>query len=433
MQMHHEKSGGWNMPADYKQSCFNFLYKRAENENVIYNTFSKALVVFTDDEISDFFNGKYSKKDKQVLIDNGMLVESDFDEIRFLKYVHYKTKFAKDTLFLTIAPTLDCNFACPYCYENRRAGKMSKEVQDAICDFVEQSVLHGTDTVDISWYGGEPLLYFDIVEYLSCRLKEICSYHKKTLKMHMVTNGYLLTQKIVDRLDELGVTRIQITLDGLPEHHDKTRPLRNGSGTFEKIFTNLHLFDDSPIAVVIRMNVDNNNRSDYGELKKRIDEIGNPNIDIYVSPTEDINKDKENHVSDFMSNEQFESFAIKTCEDGGATTNDFSVMDDRYCFCTAETENCFVVDDQGDCYKCWDEVGRKQYRCFNILDLDDRNESQISCFVASDPFSYEECSKCAFLPLCFGGCKFQRAHLNKSVCGFTEQSLRQYLESVFFK
>ena len=115
------------------------------------------------------------------------------------------------------------------------------------------------------------------------------------------------------------------------------------------------------------MNVDNNNFVDFARLKEIIKGLENPNIDIYASPVEDINKDTVNKVSEFMSANEFEEFTIKLCDDGSLSPEDFSVMDDRYCFCTAETENCYVVDERGNFYKCWDEVGRPEHKCFNIL------------------------------------------------------------------
>ena len=416
-----------------KQSRFNFTYKRADDETVIYNTFSKAIITLNDAEYRCFQNEQYSEEMQLEMKEQGILVDRDFDELSFLKYFHYKTKFSNAVLYLTIAPTLDCNFACPYCYENRRKGKMNPEVQEAICGYIEEMLQSGAETVDISWYGGEPLLYFDVVENLSERISGLCRQYGRILKMHMVTNGYLLTPEIIQRLDELGVTRIQITLDGVAEHHNITRPLRDGTGTFEKIVRNLRLFEDSPIAVVIRMNVDNRNCADYQEIQQLIETLDNPNISLYASPVEDLNKDRDNSISEFMSMDQFESFTVQTCGEGGATSNDFAVMDNRYCFCTAETENCYVVDDRGDFYKCWDEVGRTEYRCFNILDRENADYSHIASFVAADPFSDDKCRSCVFLPLCFGGCKFQRAHLSKSVCGFTDQTLRQYLETMYFR
>ena len=254
---------------NYSKSKYNFIYKRGKDENVIYNTFSKALVVLSDDEKERFDSNELTSDEIiNELLENRILIENTFSETDFLKYFHYKTKFAGDTLFLTIAPTMDCNFACPYCYENRRKGKMSKEVQDALIKYVEETVTSGVTNIDISWYGGEPLLCVDIVESLSKRLTKVANDNKCNLKMHMVTNGYLLNSEIVELLDEIGITKLQITIDGLKEHHDKSRPLRDGRGTYDKIIENLSLFEESPIAVVIRMNVDNNNFVDFARLKE---------------------------------------------------------------------------------------------------------------------------------------------------------------------
>ena len=417
----------------HKQSIFNFLYERSKDEHILYNTFSKALVSLDDDEFLQYeMNQYHSEILENDLIQRGILIEEKFDELLFMKFIHYQSKFSKNRLFLTIAPTLDCNFACPYCYENRRQGKMNQEVQDAIVAYIDNVISNGTKFIDISWYGGEPLLYPDIVESLGHRIKNLCQEKDCSLKMHMVTNGYLFTPEIIEMIDDIGVTKVQITLDGLKERHDVSRPLRGGGGTFDRVMSNRRLFDDSPIEVVIRMNVDNRNYADFFLLKKAIALIQNPNIEIYASPVEDINPDTKNEVSQFMTTQEFDKFVSNACDEGGLCASDFDVMDDRFCFCTSETELCYVVDDRGDCYKCWDEVGRTEYRCFNILKPDDVNSMQLARYLADDPFSNDKCSKCVFLPLCFGGCKFQRAHLNKSVCGFNREMMIKYLETAFF-
>ena len=418
----------------YTQSKFNFTYKRNPNENIIYNTFSKALVVLEDDMYRQYETLSFvDADDKNQLVDNGILVEKTFDEMSFLKYVHYKTKFSTDILYLTIAPTLDCNFACPYCYENRRPGKMSAEVQEALISFIRESISQGVNKLHVTWYGGEPLLCLDVVGSISRKIVSLVEEKNCLLKMHLVTNGYLLTQNTIELLDEIGVTRVQVTLDGLKANHDVRRPLKSGGDTFERIIENLALFYDSPIEVLVRMNVDNQNCIDFKCLKEKIDSLGNSNMKAYASPVEDLNKDAVNHVSDFMTTDEFESFAMSACEENGLPADEFAVMDDRYAFCTSETENCYVVDDLGDFYKCWDEVGREEYRCFNILDPENKNYSIISKYLTSDPFSDERCKSCVFLPLCFGGCKYQKAHLAKSVCGFTRATLEKYLEIAFFR
>lgn len=415
-----------------KQSKFNYIYKRNDNETIIFNTYSKGTAELEDWEYADYLNGAYGEM-AEVLEQLGILVKEDFDEIHFLKYMHYKAKFAKNRLHLTIAPTLDCNFDCPYCYENRRQGKMSQEMQDALVRFIEQKITEGAKDIDISWYGGEPLLYFPIVESLARRIQKLSDENDCNLKMFIVTNGYLLTKEIVEKMDEIGILRVQITLDGLKEHHDKSRPLRNGEGTFDRIFENLKLFGDSPIQVVIRMNVDNRNYMDYKQLKEMIQSLDNYNISLYPSPVEDINKDKLNQVSEFMTSDEFEGFALQECEDANDDVNDYGVMDDRCCYCAAELENSYVIDERGDVYKCWDEVGREEYICFSVASPEEVNYTALLKYLTCDVFEDEDCKECTFLPLCFGGCKFQKNQLQKKNCGFSDEVMREYLENTVLK
>lgn len=375
-----------------KKSVYNFTYRRGTNENVIYNTYSKALVVLNDDEYEQYEAMSFADAAiEQTLAENRILVDADFDEVAFMRYCHYRTKYAHEMLHLTIAPTTDCNFGCPYCYENRRAGKMSVEIQNAVIEFVRQSIAEGTKRLELTWYGGEPLLCTDIIESMSRKILELAGQESCEVKMYIVTNGYLLTPQIVELLDEIGILKVQITLDGLKEHHDARRHLRNGNGTFDKILENLSLFEDSPIHVDIRMNVDNENCDDYQGLVRLIDSLENPNISVYPSPVEDLNEDKINEVSDFMTKGEFESFADRISKEMRHTDAATSVLDDRYCFCNAETENCYVVDELGYFYKCWDQVGRKEYACFNILSPNDRNYSNLTKFISWDPFTDESC------------------------------------------
>ena len=201
------------------------------------------------------------------------------------------TKFSKGSLHLVLATTMDCNFACPYCYENRRKGKMSIAVQDAIVQFIEANINNGVHKLDVTWYGGEPLLYPDIVESLAARIRSLADRSGCELTMYMVTNGYLFTPDLVELIDRIGVVKVQITLDGLKEHHDSRRHLRDGRGTFDKIVENLRLFEEYAIRVDIRMNVDNENCRDYIGLQQKLAELDNPNVVLYPSPVEDINPD----------------------------------------------------------------------------------------------------------------------------------------------
>ncbi len=417
----------------YKKSKYNFIYRRTGGTWALYNTYSKALVELNQDEYEQYLSLEFKDKEtEETLLENGILTEESFDEEAFLSYCHYSTKFARGALHLVLATTMDCNFGCPYCYENRRKGKMSREVQEAILQFIKEHLENGIKTLDVTWYGGEPLLYPDIVSGLGSEIREAALNAGCQLKMYMVTNGYLFTPELVAMIDQLGIAKVQITLDGLEKHHDARRHLRDGRGTFEKIYENLKLFEEYSIRVDIRMNVDNENYMDYIVLQELLAKLDNPDIILYPSPVEDINPDTVNEVSDFMSFDEFEKFACGIRSEASHDTFETKVLDDRYCYCQAETENSYVIDELGNCYKCWDQVGRQETSCFNITNQEDKNYTNIIKFLGWDPFRDNKCRDCVFLPVCFGGCKFHRMNTGRYDCGFTEESMKSYLEGAFF-
>ena len=202
----------------FKPSKFNFFYNRSNNENIVYNTFSKALISLDDDHAialqNNYIAHIFSEEDISFLFDNGFLVDECFDENEFLKYYNNKVRFTSDYFCLTIAPTLSCNFDCPYCFENKRPGMMSKVVQEELIRFVEGKIKKGIKTLEISWYGGEPLLCFDIIKDLTEKIIKIANSYTCKCKIGMISNGYFLNEEIVTFLENHNIS-FQITIDGL--------------------------------------------------------------------------------------------------------------------------------------------------------------------------------------------------------------------------
>ena len=225
-----------------KPSVFNFEYERDNGTYVVFNTFSKAVVEFDNhekyQEIIRTCCGLNKPAEKEsneslTLKNNGIIVSDGTDELSVLKYFHYKAKFSKEHLILTVAPTLLCNFACPYCYETPHHGFMSETIQSALIDYIRQKIDDGAKDIDLTWYGGEPLLYPQIVDNVSSRIIQLAE--EKNVKIHftMVTNGSLITKDIVAMLEKNRINSIQITLDGLENNHNARRPFRNGGGSYQ--------------------------------------------------------------------------------------------------------------------------------------------------------------------------------------------------------
>ena len=174
---------------------------------------------------------------------------------------------------LTICPTMGCNFDCPYCFEDHFPRKMSQEVQDDIIGLATRMLDASMATnIHVTWFGGEPLLAPKIIESLSERLMALAEERGGEYSASIITNGYLLTQDIVDMLDRCKVSNAQVTIDGLGATHDATRYLRGGGPTFERITGNLRNLK-IPFNVNIRHNVHEGNRAEKDDLKAFIEQL----------------------------------------------------------------------------------------------------------------------------------------------------------------
>jgi uncharacterized protein len=164
---------------------------------------------------------------------------------------------------LILLPTEKCNFRCTYCYEDFELGVMSQEVQRGIELFLDERI-HGLLKLDLSWFGGEPLVAKAVVLRLSRYAKALCDKHNVKLGGGLTTNAYLLDKDTAVELLECNMDFFQITLDGWGEMHDAVRRRADGRGTFDVIWNNLielkHLdrqFECSVRIHVRRDNVDN--------------------------------------------------------------------------------------------------------------------------------------------------------------------------------
>lgn len=98
------------------------------------------------------------------------------DEISLLRYRNHQHIYADRDYSLFLNPTLECNFSCWYCYETHEKGYMSEKMIEKIKKHIIYMIekIH-INSLTLSWFGGEPLLYFNEVVYpISLFAKEIC-------------------------------------------------------------------------------------------------------------------------------------------------------------------------------------------------------------------------------------------------------------------
>lgn len=141
-------------------------------------------------------------------------------------------------LELILFPTEKCNFRCTYCYEDFKLGRMSPRVIGNVKALIDERITHLTH-FKLSWFGGEPMLAYDIVQELTEYSYELCQQRDVIFSADMTTNGFLLDPEKLAWLVSHNVYTYQISLDGLADDHNKTRKLGNGRGTFDRIWSHL--------------------------------------------------------------------------------------------------------------------------------------------------------------------------------------------------
>jgi uncharacterized protein len=163
---------------------------------------------------------------------------------------------------LVIFPTEACDFRCTYCYEDHAPEKMSERTVLALKQFLRNRLptLH---QINVSWFGGEPLLAKDIMLDICGFIQhEIAGRTDFIFASSATTNGYLLDSSTLRELFAAGITDYQISLDGPPEIHNRSRIRADGSGTFDRIWSNLMTIRDSklPVKVLLRIHIDDDTR-----------------------------------------------------------------------------------------------------------------------------------------------------------------------------
>jgi uncharacterized protein len=245
-------------------SRYNIRATSEDGRLVLWNSLTGTITVFKPEDREAILEllqkkGFEAPKEKVVkyLVERGYLVRKGVDEFRHFQHLFGQQHYRSDVLELILMASEDCNFRCTYCYEDFKRGTMIPSVREGIKSLVRKRIKK-LNRLDIRWFGGEPLYGWEAVEDLAPFFAEIAKEHEVPYSASMTTNGYLLTPEIAEKLLAWEVRHFQITLDGLPEHHNHSRAGRDGSPTFERIFDNLRLLarKTENFHVLLRINFD---------------------------------------------------------------------------------------------------------------------------------------------------------------------------------
>lgn len=138
---------------------------------------------------------------------------------------------------VTLSLTHDCNLACSYCYAGeKRRSSMTRDVADKALAF---AFSFGADEVQLGYFGGEPMLEWDLLQYATARAEELAG-DTVELKKTLTTNCTLMTPEKGAWLKKHAFY-LGISIDGCREMHDITRPYIDGRSSFDTCMKGLNI------------------------------------------------------------------------------------------------------------------------------------------------------------------------------------------------
>ncbi len=205
--------------------------------------------VFLDKKTyGEYKMGAFSKELEEVLIANKILLASDDEDEVVLAWVRRNIP-GPDVGLAYFILSENCNLACRYCFVGSDAcGKgtsfkkdMSPEIADRAIDaFARQMESSHTDyennPSDIIFFGGEPLMNFDVLRYTVERVNELKANRPVLAHTNfaVITNGTLLTEKRILELAKMNVA-VSISIDGFTEKANENRVDKAGNSTFGRV------------------------------------------------------------------------------------------------------------------------------------------------------------------------------------------------------
>ncbi|WP_246060400.1 thioether cross-link-forming SCIFF peptide maturase [Peptoniphilus catoniae] len=322
----------------------------------------------------------------------------------------------------------DCNLKCRYCFAAQGNFKgerllMSEEVgKKALMFLIENS--GNRKNLEVDFFGGEPLMNFDLVKELVKFGREKEREYNKHFRFTITTNGVLLDDEKIDFINE-NMDNVVLSLDGRKSINDNMRPTVNNKGSYEIIvpkfkklvdkrgdkdyyirgtFTNenldfsedLKVFYDEGFKKTSIEPVVTDEKEPYAIREEHLAKI----LDEYVSLSKDyINirkKDKDFLFFHFMIDLNQGPCAVK-----------------RTVGCGAGSEYVAVTP-EGHIYPCHQFVGEKD---FKLGDLDSGivNTELRDNFKCSNVYTKEDCASCWARYYCSGGCHANAYYSNGTI------------------
>ncbi len=401
------------------------LYKEKSKEEIISDISEKYkdMPDVTKEEIAECI------EDIAVLENEGKLFSVD----KYEKLAEEYKSNSKVIKALCLHVAHSCNLNCSYCFASQGKFKgesalMTFEVGKRAFDFLIEN--SGTRrNLEVDFFGGEPLMNWDVVVKLVEYARSIEKEHNKNFRFTLTTNGVLLDEEKMDFLNR-EMSNVVLSLDGRKEVHDHFRKDYSGNGSYDVILPKFKRLVEKREGkdYYIRGTFTHNNTDFTNDILHMADMgFTEPSMEPVVCPPEDPYALTKEDLPILM--EQYEILAkemIKRKKEGRGFTFYHYMLDlkngpciyKRITGCGSGTEY-MAVTPAGELFPCHQFVGDEKYRLGNIWDGVE-NEKVQDEFRKCNAYARSECKDCWARMYCSGGCAANSYHSTGSIGGVYE-------------
>ncbi len=339
-----------------------------------------------------------------------------------------KTSGVVKALCLHIAHT--CNLNCSYCFASQ--GKyhgdravMSFEVGKQALDFLVAN--SGTRrNLEVDFFGGEPLMNFDVVKQLVAYARSIEQEKGKNFRFTLTTNGMLVDDDVIDFANR-ECSNVVLSLDGRKEIHDRYRVDYAGNGSWEKIVPKFQKFVEARggKGYYMRGTFTHANPDFLKDIQTMLD-LGFTELSMepVVCAPGDPSELTETDLPVVL--DQYEKLAELMLERdrAGKPFTFYHYMIDltggpciykRISGCGSGTEY-MAVTPWGDLYPCHQFVGEEKFKLGDIWSGVTNAATQCD-FASCNVYARPDCKDCWAKLYCSGGCAANAYHSTGSVTG----------------
>ncbi len=339
-----------------------------------------------------------------------------------------KTSGVVKALCLHVAHT--CNLNCAYCfasqgkYQGDRA-LMSLEVGKRALDFLIENS-HGRRNLEVDFFGGEPLMNWDMVKSLVAYAREREKETGKNFRFTLTTNGVLVDDDVIDFANR-EMSNVVLSLDGRKEIHDKYRVDYAGNGSWDKIVPKFQRFVEQRghKNYYMRGTFTHANPDFLRDIEEMLS-LGFTELSmepVVCAPDDPAALTAEDLPIVMDQYEQLAELMLKRHRAGKPFTFYHYMIDlkggpciyKRVSGCGSGTEY-MAVTPWGDLYPCHQFVGDEKFKLGNIWDGVTNTAIQDE-FAACNVYAREDCRDCWAKLYCSGGCAANAYHATGSVTG----------------